>query len=156
MAEQWQLLKQIREDVEGKSRYSDPVEEERITEELNELAELESHLELLESQKQEHHDLILTPEIVAKLNDIENEFNDKKNVVNNSIQTLRDRIKERVGDYKNSIKGSDFHAVWRKGSVRWDSTGLEEYAKTHPEILQFRIEGKSSVAISPIKKKEKN
>lgn len=155
MSGQWEVLKAIKEDVEGKSRYSDPIEEERITQELSELAQLELQLEILESQKQEQRDQILTPEIVAKLEDIETDFTSKKRVVNESIQKLKEKIKERVSDYKNSVKGSDFHAVWRRGTARWDNKGLEEYAKTHPEILQFRIEGKGSVVINQIKKKQK-
>jgi len=58
MSGQWEVLKKIKEDVEGKSRHSDPVEEERITQELGELTELESQLEILESQKQEQQNRI--------------------------------------------------------------------------------------------------
>lgn len=153
-SEQWEILKRIKEDVEAKNRHIDPVEEELITQELKELAELESQLELLALQEKEERDQILTPEIVSKLEHIENEFIVKKGAVKDSIESLKDRIKDRVGDYGNSVKGSDFHAIWRRGAVRWDNKGLEEYAKTHPEILQFRIQGKGSVVINQVKKKQ--
>jgi len=154
MAEQRQLLKRIKEDVEGTARGRDSIEEERITHELNELEGLESQLESLEIERAARKALILTPEIQAQLDVIDEEFSNITEPLNESISALRRRIKERTEQYKLTVKGSGFQAIWRSGVVRWDSKGLEEYAKTHPEILQFRKGSKGSVAIIPLKKKQ--
>lgn len=153
--EQWQLLKRIREDVEGKARGRDPIEEERITDELNELAELESQLEALEAEKQARKEEILTPEMQARLDAIDEEYSKLTEPLDESISALRTRIKERDEQYRLTVKGSAFQVVWRSGPVKWDDKGLKEYAKTHPEILQYRKEGKGSAAILPLKKKQK-
>ena len=153
--EQWQLLRRIKEDVEGKAKGRDPVEEERITDELNELAELESQLEALEVEKKARKEEILTPEMRARLDAIDEEYSKLAEPLDESISVLRARIKERTEQYRLTVKGSGFQVVWRSGPVKWDSKGLEEYAKTHPELLQYRKEGKGSAAIIPAKKKQK-
>lgn len=154
MAEQRQLLKQIKEDVEGTGRSRDPIEDEWITQELNELDELASQLEALEVEKRERKNQILTPRIQEQLDAIDEEFSKITEPLNKSIAALRRRIKERVEQYRLKIQGNGFQAFWRKGPVRWNTEALEEYSKAHPEILQFREEGKGSVVIRPVKKGE--
>jgi 5-methylcytosine-specific restriction endonuclease McrA len=153
MTEQRQLLKRIKEDVEGIARGRDPVEEEGITDELNELAELESRLEALEEEKKARKEEILTPEMQARLDAIDEEYSKLVEPLDESISAIRSRIKERSEHYRLTVKGSEFQAVWRSGPVKWDTKGLDEYAKTHPEIIQYRKEGKGSAAIIPVKKK---
>jgi 5-methylcytosine-specific restriction endonuclease McrA len=155
MTEQRQLLKRIKEDVEGVARGRDAIEEERITDELNELAELESRLEALETEKKARREQILTPVMQAQLNAIDEEYSQLAEPLDESISALRLRIKERTEQYRLTVKGSEFQAVWRSGPVKWDGKGLEEYAKTYPEVLQFRKEGKGSAIIIPVKKKQK-
>jgi hypothetical protein len=152
MAEQRQLLKRIKEDVEGIARGRDPIEEERITDELNELAELESQLEALETEQEARRGQILTPEIQAQLNAIDDEFCNITEPLSKSISALKKRIKERAEQYGLTVKGNGFQAVWRRGPVKWDTKGLEEFAKTNPEVLRFRKEGRGSAVIIPLKK----
>jgi 5-methylcytosine-specific restriction endonuclease McrA len=154
MTEQRQLLKRIKEDVEGAAKGRNPSEEERITDELNELAELQSRLEALETDKEERIRQVLTPEIQAQLQAIDEEFSNLTESLNESISAIKRRIKERTEQYGLTVKGSEFQAVWRSAAIRWDTKGLEEYSKTHPEILQFRREGRGSAAIIPVKKKQ--
>lgn len=155
MTKQRQLLKRIKEDVEGKTKGRDPIEEERITDELNELTELEAQLEALEAEKESRKEEILTPEMQARLDAIDEEYSELAEPLEESVTAIRARIKERTEQYQLTVKGSGFQAVWRSGPVKWDTEGLDEYAKTHPEILQYRKEGKGSAAILPIKKKQK-
>jgi 5-methylcytosine-specific restriction endonuclease McrA len=154
MAEQRQLLRRIKEDVEGTARGRDPIEEERIIDELNELDELESQLQALEAKREERETQILTPEIQEQLNAINEEFSNKTKPLSKSIMDLRKRIKDRVEQYGLKVKGNGLQAVFRKGSIRWDTKALDEYAKTHPEILQFRLVGKASATIIPVNKAE--
>jgi hypothetical protein len=153
MTKQRQLLKQIKEDVEGVARNRDPIVEERITQELNDLSELRSEIEALEIEKRARIEQILTPEMLTQIDAIEEEFSNHAEPLNRSISEVEKRIKEKVGQYGLTIKGNKFQAVWRKGSTKWDTESLEEYSETHPEILQFRKEGRSSVIIIPVREK---
>jgi 5-methylcytosine-specific restriction endonuclease McrA len=152
--EQWRLLKRIKEDVEGKANGRDSIEDERITDELNELAVLESQLEALEVEKKARKNEILTPEMQVRLNAIDKEYVELAEPLDEAISAIRARIKERSEQYRLTVKGSGFQVVWRNGPVRWDTKGLDEYAKTHPEVLQYKREGKGSAAILPAKKRQ--
>lgn len=155
MTEQRQLLKRIKEDIEGRAKGRDPIEEERITDELNELEELESQLKALEAEKKARREEILTPEMQANLDKIDEEYSELAEPLDESISALRTCIKKRTEQYRLTVKGSGFQTVWRSGPVMWDTKGLDEYAKSHPEILQYRKEGKGSAAILLIKKRGK-
>lgn len=154
LKEQRELLRRIKEDIEGKARNVDPIEEERITQELNELNSLNSQREALEAEKQARIDEIITPELLKRVRAIEEEYDGYIEPLDESISELRGRIRKRTEHNRFSVKGVGFHAIWRRGPVKWDNDGLEEYAKTHPEILQYRKEGKGSAIVEPIRKKQ--
>lgn len=81
IAGQRQLLKQIREDLEGRSEQKDEFEERRIEQEINELNELYAQKNVLELQKQARIDEVITPEIKSRLDTIEAEFDELVRVV---------------------------------------------------------------------------
>jgi 5-methylcytosine-specific restriction endonuclease McrA len=154
LTEQRQLLKRIKEDVEGKARNVDPIEEERITQELNELNDLNVQRETLEAERQARIDEILTPELLARVKSIEEEYDGYIEPLDEAISELQERIERRTEQNRFSVKGIGYHAIWRRGAVKWDNDGLEEYSITHLEILQYRKEGKGSAIVVPIKKKQ--
>lgn len=43
-------------------------------------------------------------------------------------------------------------AVYNKGRVSWDSSGLNGYMVAHPEITAFRKEGEPSITLRKIGK----
>ena len=47
-----------------------------------------------------------------------------------------------------AIKGRFVRAAYVKGRVSWDTRGLDRYAQTHPDVLQFRREGDPSTQIT--------
>ena len=152
IAEQRQLLKEIKEDVEGRPRPRDQIEENLIALELNELSELQAQIEALELQKQARIREILTPEIKSKLDAIELEFAELIRSVEENIRIAKERVKPSVLRFESTVKGTGLQVVYYKGRVSWDTKSLDSYAMLHPEILQFRKQGKPSVSFRRINK----
>ena len=153
MAEQNEMLQRIKEDSEGPKRVPDPSEQALIAEELNEISELERQLQVLETQKQAQIDEILTPQVKAKLEVIETEFDQSVTKIQERIDTIRERVKIDVLRHGSSVRGTGIRVVWNLGRVTWNLKGLEEYSKLNPDILVFRKEGKPFVSFYPIKSK---
>ena len=114
---------------------------------LDQLSELYAQRDLSTLEKQRMIDAILTPEIKAKIAEIEAEFSGKSEVVSEKIAALESEIKEAVKLNGASIKGQFLQAVFTKGRVSWDSKSLDGYLKAHPELEEFRKEGEPSVSL---------
>jgi hypothetical protein len=119
-----------------------------ITEKLDRLANFQAERDYLGLQKQELIDEVLTPEIKARLEEIEAEFSLKVEAVDENITALEEEIKQDVIQNGASVRGEFLRAVWNKGRVSWDTRAMDAYATTHPEVLQFRKEGKPYVSIT--------
>ena len=117
---------------------------------LNELADLRSSLDAVALEKQAMIDSILTPEIKAKIAEIEAEFAGKAETANEKASVLETEIKELVKAGAVTVKSAFLMAVYAKGRVSWDPKSLDGYAIGHPEILNFRKEGDPSVSIRRI------
>jgi 5-methylcytosine-specific restriction endonuclease McrA len=152
IAGQRQILKEIREDVEGRSRQRVQTDEHLVAQELSELSELHAQIEALELQKQARIDEILTPEIKSKLDAVESEFAGLIRSVEENIQVAKERIKPSVLRFEATVKGTSLQVVYYKGRVSWDTKSLDAYAMSHPEILQFRKQGKPTVSFRRINK----
>jgi hypothetical protein len=46
-----------------------------------------------------------------------------------------------------SLRGSAYQAIYMKGRVSWDATGMNEYARDHPDVLRYRKEGQPAVSL---------
>lgn len=119
-------------------------------EKLNRIADLKSGIALVESDKQALIDSILTPEIKAKLAEIDAEFAGKTESLNQEMAFLEGEVKQEVVSGGATVKGTFLMAVFNKGRVSWDTKALDGYATAHPEIEQFRKVGEPSVSIRGI------
>ena len=111
------------------------------------LPELHRLREALDRDQQALIDQVLTPEVKARLEEIEAEFAQKVKAAEASVQALEEEIKAGTLQDGESVRGSAFQAVWTKGRLSWDGKGLTTYSESHPDILLFRKEGEPSVAI---------
>ena len=118
---------------------------------LDQLADYQSHRDILALEKQALIDSVITPEIKAKLAEIDAEFADKFAAADKNATTLGSEIKTAVLAYGSSVKGSRLHAIWSKARASWDLKKFDEYALANPEILSLREMGKPSVSIKPVK-----
>lgn len=119
---------------------------------LDQLADLQAQRDSLSVEKQRLVDSILTPEIRAKLEEIDLEFNEKAEGVNQNIAELEESIKRVVKSAGASYKGQYLQAVWSRPRVTWDTPSLEEYALIHPDVLRYRKQGEPSVSIRALKR----
>jgi hypothetical protein len=120
---------------------------EDITEKLDRLANFQAERDFLALHKQELIDQVLTPEIKARLEEIEMEFAQRVEAVDENIAALEEEIKNDVIQHGTTVRGTFLRAVWNKGRVTWNTKAMDGYASTHPEILEFRKEGQPFVSI---------
>lgn len=117
---------------------------------LDELSELYAQRDLSTLEKQRLIDEVLTPEIKAKISEIEAEFNGKSDTVSEKISTLETQIKDDVKKNGTSVKGQFLHAVYTKGRVSWDSKTLDGLMIAVPQLASARKEGDPSVSLRKI------
>jgi len=104
-------------------------------------------LQLLDMKEKEEIDTVLTPEILARVDEIRAKYKDTKEAVGFELSVLEKEIKESVLTMKETIKSKNVMAVWNKGRVSWDSKLLEGMAKLEPKLLAARKEGEPTVSI---------
>jgi hypothetical protein len=121
-----------------------------ITQMLDQLANFQAQRDVLNLQKRELIDQILTEEIKARLEEIEAEFAIRMEAVEENIALLEGEIRNEVIQHGATVKGTFLRAVWNKGRVSWDTRGIERYAQSHPEVLDFRKQGNPYVSITKI------
>ena len=117
---------------------------------LDRLAEYQAQRTIAEMDKQALIDSVLTPEIKAKLADIEAEFADKVGAVDQNINDLTAQVKQAVISEGQTVKGNYLQAVYMKGRVSWDTKTLEGLAIVMPKLLDAKKEGEPSVSIRKV------
>jgi malate synthase len=105
---------------------------------------------VLEQDKQALIDSVITPEIKAKIAEIDAEFAPKLEALNEKKAELENILKSSVLHYGTTIKGKYHAFTFTKGRTSWDSKSLEGYAAAHPEILAFRTIGEPSVSVRKV------
>lgn len=124
--------------------------EQEIKQLLDKLADLYSAKDAIMLQKQDVIDTVLTPEIKAKLAEIDAEFADKSLAVNDTIASLEAEARTAVLSHGTTVKGAYLQAVWSKGRVSWDTKSLDGFVLAHPELASLRKEGDPSVSLRKI------
>ena len=136
--------------IDNKERIRRDKVSEEIRQKLNELSDLQLGQDVIRLRKQEEIDQVITPEIKAKLTEIDAKYLGESSGLQAKITDLDKWIREQVLALGTSIKGNRLHAVWNKGRVNWDTKALDGYAAGHPEITQFRKEGQPTISIRPV------
>lgn len=123
---------------------------EDIIQKLDRLANFQAQIQVLELDKQALIDRVLTPEIRIRLDEIEAEFADKLEAVEENIATLEAEIRAEVIRHGTTVKGTFLQASFYDGRVSWDTKALDRYAKSHPEIIGYRKQGQPYTSIKKI------
>lgn len=121
--------------------------EKALVARLDHLADLRFELGDLDSIKAEAIDRILSPQLRAEVQAIEDALATESEELQRRIQEVETQVKEAALRRGASIKGHALQAVWAKGRVTWDSKALDQYSKTNPEVLPFRKQGEPTVTI---------
>jgi len=110
---------------------------------LDELAQLRHNAARLAEMKRE----AVPAEVQQILADIDAEFDPEIARTNTAISSAENEIKELVIENGATVKAAGLQAVYAQGRVSWDTDKLDGYAVAHPEIKQFKTQGKPSVSI---------
>lgn len=123
---------------------------DEIIEKLDRLANFMAQRDVLGLQKQELIDQVLSPEIKARLEEIEAEFAGRLEAVQANIDELEAEIRQDVLHHGSSVRSEFLRVEWHKGRVSWDTHSLDGYARAHPEIVAFRKQGEPFVSIKKV------
>jgi hypothetical protein len=117
---------------------------------LDQLAELKSKLDALLLQKAALVDSVMTPEIKAKLTEIDIEFAAPYEECQAQIAPLETEIREEVAAQGATIRGAHLMAVYMRGRITWDGRKLDGMMVLIPQLREARKEGDPSVQIRKV------
>ena len=118
-----------------------------IAQKLDRLSKLYEQKQKYSREKQEIINGLIAPEIKAKIDEVEAEFKQQEEIIIKSIDSLESEIKADTAKFGSTVRSSGFMAVWSKGRITWDTKGLTSFADSHPEVLEYKREGKPIVSV---------
>jgi DNA-binding Lrp family transcriptional regulator len=86
-------------------------------------------------------------QIQAELDALDSEYKPILESAEENMAALENEIKTDVLIYGESISGGAYRATYTKGRVSWDNEGMEKYAASHADVLQFRKQGQPIVSL---------
>jgi len=117
---------------------------------LNQLDDLQCHLDAIRLHYDELEASIIPPEIKSMLDDMHAERTTTLNSADNGITQLQSVIREAVVTLGESVKGAHLFAIFNKGRVTWDTKRLNGFMVAHPELAELRKVGEPSVTIRKV------
>ena len=114
---------------------------------LDKLVELKAQIDVINIEKQQLIDSILTPEIRQQIQDIEAEFRPKMDDVNTAISDTEVHIKTDILARGETAHNDVLEAVFVSGRTTWDTKGLNEAIKVLPQLAQYKKQGDPYVTI---------
>jgi hypothetical protein len=121
---------------------------ERVVQKLDRLADLRAAADVARMDYEGKRSEVLK-KVQSELDALEVEFQPVLEAAEANAAALEAEIKNDVLLRGESLHGGIYQAIYMKGRVSWDSAGINEYARTHPEVLKFRKEGQPSVTLRP-------
>lgn len=91
-------------------------------------------------------------QIQSQLDALDSEYKPLLESAEENISTLENEIKTDVLLHGESVTGGMYRATFTKGRVSWDNEGIEKYASSHPEVIQFRKQGQPIVTLRVVNK----
>ncbi len=104
-------------------------------------------IDKLRMDKQLLIDSVVPKEVKDKIAEIEEEFEDKIQILEIEKAGLEAQIKQEVLFARRTIKGVNHSFTYTKGRTSWDTELLEKLASTYREIEFARKTGEPSVSI---------
>ncbi|MEW6094058.1 MAG: hypothetical protein AB1531_08850 [Chloroflexota bacterium] len=131
-----------------------PPPREHITEKLERLTNLRAAADLTRMDYEAKR-LEILKQIQAELDALEAEYTPLLESANENLASLEAEIKNDVLMHGESVQAGSYRAVYVQGRVSWDNDGMNRYAVSHPDILQFRKQGQPTVTIRTVEEKKK-
>jgi DNA repair exonuclease SbcCD ATPase subunit len=106
---------------------------------------LKSQAEYLQLEKTRLTAEAIPEEVRARLDEIEAEFGDKAEFVQQNIAAIEAQIITQVKDAGETKKGAGWSAVYYKGRISWDTKKLDGMIALIPQLSTARNEGEPYV-----------
>jgi len=132
--------------LEALSQSGEKPARESVLQKLERLADLHAAADLARIDYEARRAEVLR-KVQDELDAIEAEFRPALDAAEANTNALEAEIKTDVLLRGESLRGSHYQAVYMKGRVSWDLPGMNEYARDHPDVLQFRKEGQPTVGL---------
>ena len=121
-------------------------QKEQVARKLTLLADLRAAVDLTRIDYEARRAEVLK-KVQAELDALESEYEPLLEAAEQNASTLESEIKNDVLLAGESVVTDVYQALYLKGRVTWDTTGIDRYAQSHPEVLRFRKQGEPSVAL---------
>lgn len=118
----------------------------QVVSKLERLADLRAAVDLTRMDYETKKAKVLE-KVQAELDALDAEYEPLLEAAEGNALALESEIKNDVLLRGESVLTDVYQAVYMKGRVSWDNKGIDRYALSHPEVLQFRKEGEPSVAL---------
>ena len=135
-----------------------PVSEEQIKKAMDVYADFQNKKEFFRSQKKTLVDSIIPFEIQEKLNDIEEEYAGKEELIDLEEKNARKVLDMMIEQFLQSqvltdnpikLKSEMATVSMSKGDVVWNIKALDGFVSAgHPELLSFRTEEKPKIRVT--------
>jgi hypothetical protein len=122
---------------------------EQVSAKLERLSNLRAAADVAQMELESRRNEVLS-KVQAELDALELEYGPILDGTAESIADLEEQIRTEVLMHGESISGGTYRAVYTRGRVSWDASGMERYARQHPDVLQYRKEGQPSVSLRPV------
>jgi transcription elongation GreA/GreB family factor len=113
--------------------------EVQIKAQLDKLADMHAHEDVIALRYDELREQILTPEILAQLEGLEAKMADELAPLQAQIKELEAKIRAAVVAHGKSVKGAHMQAIFNR-RVSWDTKTLEGLMIVIPDIEKARKE----------------
>lgn len=118
---------------------------------LDDLADVQAELDLLNIQKQANIDALIPENIKVAIALKEAEYSVKLLEISTAIDVLKGYIEQVVLELGVTVKGKYKMAVFQDGRITWNGKELAGFFKTMPELAsKFSKKGKPGVVIRNI------
>lgn len=124
---------------------------EHVAEKLERLTNLRGGVDVARLDYEAKRAEILK-QIQAELDALDAEYKPILESAEENIATLENEIKTDVLLYGESVSSGTYRATYTKGRVSWDNEGMEKYAASHSDVLQFRKQGQPIVSLRIVSK----
>ena len=134
------------------------LEEEQIKQAMDHYADFQNKKELLKANKQILINSVIPIEVQEKLNDIDEEFKGKEELIDLEEKNARKVLDMMIEQFVQSqvltdkpikLKSELATVSMTKGDIVWDAKSLDAFAIAgHSEILSFRTEEKPKIRVT--------
>ncbi len=124
---------------------------EDVVSKLERLADLRAAQDLTRLDYESKRAEVLK-KVQAELDALESEYQPLIEAADDNASLLEEEIKNDVLLGGKTVSTDVYQAVYMRGRVIWDNAGINQYAESHPEVLQYRSMGKPNVQLRQVRK----